>query len=138
MARATNAAHAGDNPRLKAMFDADQAEREQDPINWDALVPNNLKRRAGLHGMLEQNTVATGLDYYEAAFIQQNRHSQIFGTQTVIRTVAGTGNEEAPTRAPFNTTLVSDSLRATLGIADPKTLAKRLSEKDYHSSDDEK
>mgnify|MGYP003365199264 CR=1 FL=1 len=177
LASATHTAHAGDNPRLKAMFDADQAEREQDPINWVTLVPNDMKRRAELHRMLEQNTVTTGLDYYEAAFIQQhglkpddyllahvlamaalakgytqagwiaaatldrylqqNRHPQIFGTQTVIRPVPGTGKEEAPTRAPFDTTLVPDSLRATLGVADLKTLANRLSEKDYDSSDSE-
>ncbi|GBR69859.1 hypothetical protein [Gluconobacter kanchanaburiensis] len=174
---AINTAHAGDNPRLKTMFDTDQAEREQEPINWKTLIPNDTKRRAELHRMLEQNTVTTGLDYYEAAFIQQhglkpddyllahvlamaalakgytqarwiaaatldrylqqNQHPQIFGTQTVIRTVAGTGKEEAPTRAPFNTTLLPDSLRSTLGVADLKTLANRLSQKDYHSSDSE-
>lgn len=177
LATAVNTAQAGDNPRLKAIFDADQAEREKDPINWNTLIPNDTKRRAELHRMLEQNTVTTGLDYYEAAFIQQhglkpddyllahvlamaaltkgyiqarwiaaatldrylqqNQHPQIFGTQTVIRTVAGTRKEEAPTRAPFNTTLVPDSLRATLGVADLKTLANRLSQKDYHSSDGE-
>lgn len=177
LATAMNTAQAGDNPRLKAMFDADQAEREKDPINWDTLIPNDTKRRTELHRMLEQNAVTTGLDYYEAAFIQQhglkpddyllahvlamaalakgytqarwiaaatldrylqqNRHPQIFGTQTIIRTMAGTGKEEAPTRAPFNAALIPDSLRATLGVADLKTLANRLSQKDYHSSDGE-
>ena len=177
LATAMNTAQAGDNPRLKAMFDADQAEREKDPINWDTLIPNDTKRRTELHRMLEQNAVTTGLDYYEAAFIQQhglkpddyllahvlamaalakgytqarwiaaatldrylqqNRHPQIFGTQTTIRTMAGSREEEAPTRAPFNAALIPDSLRATLGVADLKTLANRLSQKDYHSSDGE-
>lgn len=177
LASAMNTAQAGDNPRLKAMFDADQAEREQEPINWDTLIPNDMKRRAELHRMLEQNVVTTGLDYYEAAFIQQHgqkpddyllahvlamaalakgytqarwiaaatldrylqqsRHPQIFGTQTVIRSVAGTGKEKTPTRAPFNAALIPDSLRATLGVADLKTLANRLSKKDYNSSNGE-
>lgn len=177
LAAAMNTAHAGDNPRLKALFDADQAERDQDPINWALLSQNDVKRRTELHRMLEQNAVTTGLDDYEAAFIQQHGQKpddyllahalamaalakgytqarwiaaatldrylqqsgqpQIFGTQTVIQTATETGKTAPPTRAPFNATLIPDSLRTTLGVPDLKMLASRLSKKDYDSSDDE-
>jgi len=166
-----------DNPRLKTLFDADQSARENGPINWTILTRQDAERRAELRKMMANHTLSTGLDYYEAAFIEQHgqepedfllahalaigalakgytdarwiaaatldrylqntKHPQIFGTQTILRTNATTHQENPPTREPFDTTLVPDSLRLILGVPDLKTLASRLAAKDFNSAEDD-
>ena len=67
------AAVVGDNARLTAMFDADQAARQPGvAIDWAKLSLEDEKHRAGVAAMLKAGSVRTGLDYWHAAFIFQH------------------------------------------------------------------
>ncbi len=62
----------GDNPRLSAMLDEDQADRiswRQKTIDADAILERDEKRRAEIRHMLATAQVRTAHDFYCAALI---------------------------------------------------------------------
>lgn len=61
------------NSELKALFDADQADRSGGPdIDWSQVAPRDRERRAATRAMLDAGQVRTADDYYHAAFIFQH------------------------------------------------------------------
>ena len=61
-----------DNVELAAMFDADQAARKTDEIDWTALSKSDAQRRERVREMLDAGQLKTGKDYWHAAFIFQH------------------------------------------------------------------
>jgi len=60
------------SPEMKAMFDADQNARTQQPIDWKTLVPADEERRARTRALIELGVLKSGKDFEEAAFIFQH------------------------------------------------------------------
>lgn len=63
--RATNAA-------MTALFDADQAERKQTPIDMSSLRAADTKRRQETQTLLDAGALQSGADFFHAAFIFQH------------------------------------------------------------------
>lgn len=60
------------NATMKAIFDADQADREKEPINWNIVGPADSRRREQTRKLLADGALHTGKDYEEAAFVFQH------------------------------------------------------------------
>lgn len=60
------------NPEMKAIFDADQADRQKQPADWSAIGPADQKRRERTATLLAQSALHTGDDFLEAAFVFQH------------------------------------------------------------------
>jgi hypothetical protein len=60
------------NSEMAAIFDADQAERSVEPIDWNVLILADAKRRVRTERLLDSGTLRTGNDFYDAAFVFQH------------------------------------------------------------------
>ena len=60
------------NDAMKAIFDADQAARQNPPSNWDALRKADSMRREKTTALLAAGALHTGDDFERAAFIFQH------------------------------------------------------------------
>jgi hypothetical protein len=60
------------NPEMKAMFDADQAARLVDKIDWTKLDAEDAARLKRTRDMLDAGLLQSADDYYHAAFIFQH------------------------------------------------------------------
>lgn len=70
---ATAPAVVADNPRLAALYAADQQDRRATPDSaWSTVERNDAERRRELRAMLERGEVRTGADHYHAAMIFQH------------------------------------------------------------------
>ena len=149
------------NVRMKAIFEADQADRKDPPsIDWAAVGPRDEARRIETKALLDGGKLRSGDDYYRAAFVFQHGdkpddflfahvlatvaiargrpdatwiagatldrylqridRKQIFGTQFVMR--------DGATQEPYDRTLVSDALRAAMGVPSQAEQEKRRAE----------
>jgi hypothetical protein len=64
------------NPELVALYQADQAARSNPAkIDWEALVPEDRKRRERVLDILRAGTVTTAVDYHHAAMVFQHGES---------------------------------------------------------------
>lgn len=61
-----------DNAELRALFDADQAARHVEDIDWTVVSAQDAERRAQVRRMLDRGEVRSGSDYRRAAFIFQH------------------------------------------------------------------
>ncbi|WP_162993564.1 hypothetical protein [Asaia bogorensis] len=61
-----------DSSELKKLFHEDQSDRATPNINWKKLSEADNYRISIVEKMLKNNGIKTGLDYYEAAFIEQH------------------------------------------------------------------
>jgi hypothetical protein len=63
------------NPDMKALFDADQADRVAGPkIDWKAVGPRDEARRARTLELVRSGALRSGDDFWHAAFILQHGH----------------------------------------------------------------
>lgn len=60
------------NTELKAMFDADQAERKVAKIDWTKLGATDEARRKRTRALMDTGGLQSGDDYYHAAYIFQH------------------------------------------------------------------
>ncbi len=60
------------NAELYDLFQADQAERMDDDINWDSVSVHDQQRRERVRELLDSGLVKTADDYYHAAMIFQH------------------------------------------------------------------
>ena len=60
------------NAEMTAIFDADQADRQPDRIDWSVVGPADEKRRARTEQLLDSGALQSGDDFYHAAFIFQH------------------------------------------------------------------
>jgi hypothetical protein len=61
------------NPEMKAIFDADQADRQAGAaIDWSVVGPRDEARRARTQALLDAGALHTGDDFYHAAFVFQH------------------------------------------------------------------
>ncbi len=61
-----------DNAELAAMFEADQAARQEAAVDAETLASGDAERRARASAMLESGAIATAADYYHAAILFQH------------------------------------------------------------------
>ena len=74
-AHAAEVATQGEHPtntELKAMFEADQAERKVAEIDWTNLDAKDEARRKRTRALMEAGALQSGDDYYHAAYIFQH------------------------------------------------------------------
>lgn len=69
-------AHAADNLRLVEIFEADQAIRSGEPVDWTAAQKQDLAHRHEVLEMLRDNGIRTSNDFFRAALVFQ--HGQTF------------------------------------------------------------
>lgn len=86
-----------DNTEMKAILDADQADREKQPIDWNIVAAADEKRQIRTRALLAANQLHTGQDYLAASFIfQHGRTSDACLLAHALAMVAvGKGNAEA-------------------------------------------
>ena len=143
------------NAEMTAIFAADQADREAGvsaAIDWSVVTPRDRARRARVRALLEAGALASGDDYYHAAFVFQHgsepddyllahsfalvaaargrpdatwigaatldRYLQAVGRPQIYGTQYRTPRGQPATQEPYKRSLVSDALRAALGVPD--------------------
>lgn len=57
---------------MKAIYDADQSDRQSPHVNWNTVSAADAKRRAEVRTLLDAGKLHTGEDFREAAFIFQH------------------------------------------------------------------
>jgi hypothetical protein len=60
------------NPEMTAIFDADQADRQADHIDWSIVGPADRKRQSRTQALLDTGALQSGDDFYHAAFVFQH------------------------------------------------------------------
>ena len=60
------------NAEMTAIFDADQADRQVDRIDWSRVGPADEKRRMRTKNLLDSGALQSGDDFYHAAFVFQH------------------------------------------------------------------
>lgn len=60
------------NPEMKAIFDADQNDREVRPIDWKVVGPRDEQRLARTKELVAAGALHTGEDFWEASFVFQH------------------------------------------------------------------
>ena len=60
------------NAEMTAIFDADQADRQNANVDWSAIGPADDKRRSRTKQLLDTGALQSGDDYYHAAFVFQH------------------------------------------------------------------
>lgn len=72
-------AAAGDNPELRAIKEADQADRQSSPApapeNWRAVMQRDGERRNRVLEILKEGQLKTAWDYFNAAIVLQHGSS---------------------------------------------------------------
>ena len=71
-ATVANAADLPTNTEMTAMYEADQAARQVDKIDWAKLGPADESRRKRTRALLDAGELRSGTDYLHAAFIFQH------------------------------------------------------------------
>lgn len=61
-----------DNEELIEIYNADQADRQTQPIDWNIVSKNDSLREVRIYELLDSNKVRTSLDYHNAAMIFQH------------------------------------------------------------------
>lgn len=75
------------NAEMKAIFDADQADRQAGAaIDWSAVLPRDRARRARTQALLDAGALHSGDDFYFAAFVFQ--HGEAANDFLVAHTLA--------------------------------------------------
>ncbi|MFK8058228.1 MAG: DUF6624 domain-containing protein, partial [Saprospiraceae bacterium] len=70
-----------DNLELLHLYEADQADREVEDIDWGYVFPRDQQRRARVTELLDSNKVITSADCYNAAMVFQHGSDSIaYGT----------------------------------------------------------
>jgi hypothetical protein len=64
--------HFPSNAEIKALFDADQAVRTKEPIDWTKLSVEDAARKTRTRELLNSGALRSGSDFYYAAFIFQH------------------------------------------------------------------
>ncbi|MBX2878067.1 MAG: hypothetical protein KTR30_38465 [Saprospiraceae bacterium] len=65
------------NEELKALYKADQTDRQSGNIDWQKVSERDAQRQARVYELLEENQVQTSKDYANAAMIFQHGHDTI-------------------------------------------------------------
>ena len=153
------------NAEMKAIYDADQADRAAGGagIDWSVVTPRDEVRRARTLALVAAGALASGDDYWHAAFVLQHgsepndfllahtfaviaaargrtdatwiaaatldRYLQKTGRPQIYGTQFNTSLEtRTTTQEPYDRTLVSDALRAALGVPPQADLERRRAE----------
>lgn len=143
------------NAEMTTIFEADQADRSAGvsaAIDWSVVTPRDLARRARVRTLLDAGALASGDDFYHAAFVFQHgsepgdyllahsfaliaaargrpdatwigaatldRYLQNIGRPQIYGTQYSTPRGRPVTQEPYDRALVSDALRAALGVPD--------------------
>ena len=61
-----------DNPELMEIYEADQADRQTDNIDWSVVSKRDSLREVRIYQLLDSNKVQTSKDYHNAAMIFQH------------------------------------------------------------------
>lgn len=61
-----------DNPEIEKLFQEDQADRKQSPIDWSVVEPRDAARRVRVRQILDAGQARTARDYYHAAMVFQH------------------------------------------------------------------
>ncbi|MGB3777981.1 MAG: hypothetical protein WA960_06455 [Tunicatimonas sp.] len=61
-----------DNPELMKIYEADQADRQTDNIDWSVVSKRDSLREVKIYQLLDSNKVQTSKDYHNAAMIFQH------------------------------------------------------------------
>lgn len=136
------------SPGMRAIYDADQAERQTANIDWPKLSKADSARRENSRKLLDAGALHTGEDFEKAAFVFQHGNEPddylLAHTLAMIATTKGrpsaiwiasasldrylqaTGRKQIYgtqfmsvgklTQKPYDRALVSDRLRAELGV----------------------
>jgi len=150
---------------MTAIFEADQADRSAGvsaAIDWSLVTPRDEARRARTRALLEAGALASGDDFYHAAFVFQHgsepgdyllahsfamiaaargrpdatwigaatldRYLQNIGQRQIYGTQYSTPRGQPATQEPYDRNLVSDALRAALGVPDQAAQERRRAE----------
>lgn len=92
-----NAATESSNVEMKAIFDADQADRTASKIDWTAVAAADMARQVRTKDLLAQGALHSADDYWEAAFVfQHGDTARSFLLAHVLAMVAvNKGNKDA-------------------------------------------
>lgn len=60
------------NLEMRAIFDADQADRQAPDIDWSVVEPADKSRRARTQELLDSGALRSGEDFFNAAFVFQH------------------------------------------------------------------
>lgn len=60
------------NRELQALYEADQSDRRQQPIDWGVVAPRDAQRRARVLVLATQGHLKTADDHYHAAMVMQH------------------------------------------------------------------
>ncbi|WP_156810483.1 hypothetical protein [Pseudoxanthomonas sp. GW2] len=74
-AMADDPAAPADNPRLAAIYAADQAARSRDDIDWDIQREHDRAHRAEVLALLRAGQLRTATDYFRAGILFQHGES---------------------------------------------------------------
>ena len=153
------------NAEMTAIFQADQADRSPGAgaaIDWAVVGPRDAARQARVRALLDAGALASGDDFYHAAFVFQHgdrpedyllahsfaliaaargrpdatwigaatldRYLQAVGRPQIYGTQYRTPGGQPTTQDPYDRTLVSDALRAALGVPDQAAQERRRAE----------
>jgi hypothetical protein len=153
------------NAEMTAIFDADQADREAGvsaAIDWSVVTPRDEARRARVRALLDAGALASGDDFYHAAFVFQHgsepgdyllahsfaliaaargrpdatwiaaatldRYLQAIGQRQISGTQYSTPRGRPATQDPYDRALISDALRAALGVPNQADQERRRAE----------
>ncbi|NVD44298.1 hypothetical protein [Qipengyuania atrilutea] len=86
-----------DNAEMSAMFEADQAARKGDNIDWQTVMREDVARLKRTRELLDADALNTADDYYNAAFIFQHgdeAEDYLLSHVLAVRSLA-LGKEEA-------------------------------------------
>jgi hypothetical protein len=153
------------NAEMTAIYEADQADRAPGgaAIDWSVVGPRDEARRARTLALVAAGSLASGDDYWHAAFVLQHgsepndfllahtfaiiaaargrpdatwiaaatldRYLQKSGRPQIYGTQFNTSFEtRTTTQDPYDRALVSDALRAALGVPPQADLERRRAE----------
>lgn len=142
--------HYPTNTEMTALFDADQADRHAPTIDWRVVGPADAARRDRTQRLLDDGSLASGEDFYHAAFVFQHgdkpddylkahvlatvaaarghrkaawisaatldRYLQAIDRPQVLGTQFQTSSDGITTQGEYDRALISDALRAALGV----------------------
>jgi len=63
------------NIEMTAIYEADQADRKSDTIDWAVVEPRDTARRTRTKALLDSGALRTADDFWHAAFVFQHGHS---------------------------------------------------------------
>lgn len=60
------------NAELRSLYQADQADRQRQPIDWSVVGPRDDERRARVLALAGQGQLKAAIDYFHAAMVMQH------------------------------------------------------------------